>query len=108
MKIKYVNIAKRFEQVFSHLTVDNAIDVGIVGYHRNYAAFIFLYKMLGVANEFYIIIRKRLYVLFIQPSFIVFDKILNPGAFIGRTDTVRRIADNNHNRFFVFYLGSFL
>src|SRR3989338_4146757 len=90
--------------MLSHLAMRNSVNKRIIGNHRHDASFVFLYKMLGKAEKFYVIVIKIDF-SFPESLFVDFYLILYPLAFVGRTNTVRRIADNHHNRRFVFYHG---
>src|SRR3989338_6725411 len=58
VQVKNINLIKCFKQMFSHLAVRDAVNKRIIGNHRHYAGFIFLYKMLGKAEKLDVIVIK--------------------------------------------------
>lgn len=59
--------------------------------------------MLGISYKLNIIIFNIMF-SFIQPLFIISNKVLNPFPFITTTHTIRRIAEDDHHGGVAFYL----
>ena len=68
--------------MLAHLPVYQAIDKTVIGNVSQYAFAIFFNKMRAITDEFDVIIRQRLDVLFIQVLFIIGQQVLYPFAFI--------------------------
>ena len=84
--------------MLAHLPVYQGIYKTVVGNIGQYAFTILFNKMRAITNEFYVIIRQRLYVLFIQVFFIISQQALYPFAFITAAHRIRRVAHDHHNR----------
>ena len=98
MQIKNVDFIKSFHQRFTHLPMDDSIYKAIIWNICKNSFAVLFHIIMPQANEFDVIVRKRLDISLFQIFLIDFRQFLNPRTFIATTYAIRRIPHHHHYR----------